>query len=285
MLENKHLVAGLNALSRAHERDFFSDGHRGAAVIAAYYLCHEQNLASGTQAVIDQCLGNDLESNDLFVPPTERHDEVVTTEDIVNVLAEKIGVFKMAGHDVIFSSAALKAFRQVPDYATPARVRGICKLVRCFDAKEVDSIAMADDVPKLEDQDDLVEFIFWEYLGCLARFKGYGQGWAGHLMTYCQALIALFEMGYRDLAHAGHPALRTMIALVRRGPQKGDRRIPDHSRNRWTPLDLEYWKVKRPTLSGLGHAYKYPYSYYNLRSRLKNRQLQEQCDAESYKIF
>jgi hypothetical protein len=36
MLEESYLVRGLNALSRAHETNYFRDGHKGAAIIAAY---------------------------------------------------------------------------------------------------------------------------------------------------------------------------------------------------------------------------------------------------------
>jgi len=285
MLDESFLLRGLNALSRAHERDFFRDGHWGAAVIAAFYLCREQNLKSATQAVIEDCLRQDLESNDLFAPLPEYSSDPGLVTDILDTLAMGIGIFKMAGHNVIFASAALKAFQLVPNAITPLRVQGLCRLIECFDSAKPEISSELEDVPSFENPSVMVEFIFREYLDSLARFKGYGQGWAGHLLTFSHALIELHDMGYTDLAIAGHPALAALVGIVRRGPSKEDRRIRDHSPTCWTPLDLEYWKEKRPGLGGLGHAFKYPYSYYNLLNRLKNTRLREKCESESYQIF
>lgn len=285
MLDESYIIKGLNALARASEQDFFRDGHRGAAVIAAYYLCHEQNLEPATQQGIAECLRTDLESNELFGPWPEETAEPELIKDILDRLAESVGIFRMVGHNVIFPSAALKAFRQVPYAITPLRVQGICRLIECFDSAEVEAFTETKGVPNFQDKDAMVEFVFREYLESLARFRGYGQGWAGHLLTFSHALIELLDMGYTHLAYAGQPALKTMISIIRRGPSKGDRRIPDHSPNRWTPMDAHYWAEKRAGLSGLGHAFKYPYSYYNLLSRLDNSGLREQCESESYKIF
>lgn len=285
MVDERYLEIGLDALSRAAERDFFSDGHRGAAVIAAYYLCKEQKLENATQEVIADSLDGDLKSKSLFEPSPEESGTPELVRDIVNTLGKNIKVFKMVGHDVIFSSAALKAFHQMPGAITPRRVQGICRLINCFDTDENSTVPAADDVPKFESRQQLVEFIFEEFLQALARYKGYGQGVAGHLLTFSQALIGLYELGYVDLANKGHPALGTMVSIARRGPSKDSRRIPDHAPNRWTPLDLRYWEEKQAGLSGLGHAFKYPYSFYNLMSRLDNQELKQRCEAESYKIF
>jgi len=38
MLNKQHLIHGLNALSRAHEGNYFNDGHRGGAIISGFYL-------------------------------------------------------------------------------------------------------------------------------------------------------------------------------------------------------------------------------------------------------
>ncbi|MHC4480619.1 MAG: hypothetical protein ACYS1C_06580, partial [Planctomycetota bacterium] len=38
------LLLGLNAMARAHELDYFVDGHRGASMVAAYALCMDNDL-------------------------------------------------------------------------------------------------------------------------------------------------------------------------------------------------------------------------------------------------
>jgi hypothetical protein len=48
-MANKRLVLlGLNALARAHELDYFADGHRGAGMVAVHLLC--VNNGHGEQA-------------------------------------------------------------------------------------------------------------------------------------------------------------------------------------------------------------------------------------------
>ena len=285
MLDESYLIRGLNALSRAHERDFFGDGHRGAALVAAYYFCHERALPSATQSVIADCLRHDLDRNDLFAPLPAQAATPELASKIVETLAVRIGSFKMAGHSVIFPSAALKAFREVPHAATPRRVEGICKLIKCFDSVKTDESAEIENIPGFDDEAEMVRFIFHEFLGALPRWKGYGQGWAGHLLTFSHALIELSDLGYGNLTKAGHPALRSLISITRRGPREGDRPIPDHLPSPWTPLDAQYWKGKRPGLNNLGHVFKYPYSYYNLLARLKDQELRGICEAQSYQIF
>ncbi len=69
------------------------------------------------------------------------------------------------------------------------------------------------------------------------------------------------------------------------GPQRTDRAIPDHRPSSLTPLHREYWERRRSVRAGLGHAFKYAYSFYNLLGRLDDEDLGARCLAESYKIF
>ena len=51
MMDRKYLMHGLDALGRAHGLDYFRDGHRGAAIVSAYFLCSA--LRAGTSRL--QC--------------------------------------------------------------------------------------------------------------------------------------------------------------------------------------------------------------------------------------
>ena len=42
--EKRLVLLGLNALARAHEMNYFNDGHRGAAMVSAYLLCVDNDL-------------------------------------------------------------------------------------------------------------------------------------------------------------------------------------------------------------------------------------------------
>ena len=50
-------------------------------------------------------------------------------------------------------------------------------------------------------------------------------------------------------------------------------------------LDVRELDGPEAGLAGLGHAFKYPYSFYNLLSRVNDPDLRKRCEAESYKIF
>ena len=52
MLEERYLLLGLNALSRAHQTNYFTDGHRGAAIVAAHYLWREVDVDKGVADVL-----------------------------------------------------------------------------------------------------------------------------------------------------------------------------------------------------------------------------------------
>jgi hypothetical protein len=43
MSDKRLVLLGLNALARAHESDYFADGHRGAGMVAAHLLCVDNN--------------------------------------------------------------------------------------------------------------------------------------------------------------------------------------------------------------------------------------------------
>ena len=56
MTNNRQLLMGLNALSRAHTLNCFADGHRGGAIVAGVYLCWEREAESGsTQNNYNHC--------------------------------------------------------------------------------------------------------------------------------------------------------------------------------------------------------------------------------------
>ena len=44
MEEQRLPLLGLNALARAHTLNYFTDGHRGAAILSAHWLCVDNEL-------------------------------------------------------------------------------------------------------------------------------------------------------------------------------------------------------------------------------------------------
>ena len=68
MLEQDYLIRGLDALSRAHETNYFTDGHRGAAIVAAYYFCREVDVEPGVADVIRDMIDAHWTHTDLCAP-------------------------------------------------------------------------------------------------------------------------------------------------------------------------------------------------------------------------
>ncbi|MDH3900313.1 MAG: hypothetical protein OEU51_04625 [Gammaproteobacteria bacterium] len=285
MLDNTCLILGLDGLSRAHGRNYFGDGHLGASVIAAYYLCHENGLEERTQNTIKSRIDHELRNDAPFLPVPDETPDAALLEQLVTTLSAGIGDLREVGHNIIFGAAALKAFRECPNAITPFRVEGICRLIDDFATTQNVSVEDDDGVPGIDDESALIEFIFGEFLRSVSLYAGYGQGWAGHLLTMGHAVIELSRLGYPDLAAPAHNAYRMYIKSIRRGPKETDRHIPDHPASALTPLDHDYWKQRKSVLSGLGHAFKYAYSFYNLISRLDNPDLKKRCLAESHRIF
>lgn len=285
MLDNSYLIMGLDGLSHAHEHRYFEDGHLATSVIAAYYLCHENQLIEHTQNVIKARIDSELRNDVLFRPAPPETADTALLEQLLDSLSSGINDLRQVGHNIIFGAAALKAFRECPEAITPCRVDGICKLLDAFQTTQNVPVAKDDGVPEVTDEDALIGFIFNEYLHSVSLYAGYGQGWAGHLLTIGHAVIELSRLGYPDLAACAHNAYRMYIETMRRGPKATDRHIPDHPVSPLTPLDADYWKRRKSLRSGLGHAFKYAYSFYNLFSKLRDPILRDRCLAESHKIF
>ncbi len=285
MLDDTYLILGLDGLSHANGPDYFRDGHLAASVIAAYYLCHENSLGEHTQDAIKSIIDRELREDPIFLPAPDEPPDAALLKQLLDTLSSGIGELREVGHNIIFGAAALKAFRQRPDAITPARVLGICRLVDDFAVTPDIGLEADDGIPGIDAAGALVEFIFNEYLRSLALYAGYGQGGAGHLLTIGHAVIELSRLGYPDLAARAHAAYRMYIGHLRRGPGVSARPIPEHPASDLTPLDQAYWERRTSVRPGLGHAFKYPWSFYSLLARLKDSVLRDRCLAESYKIF
>lgn len=285
MLDKTCLILGLDGLSRAHSGSYFADGHLAASVIAAFYLCHENGLEQRTRKLIQTRIDDELAQDTLFLPAPDEAPDAALLEQLLATLSAGIGDLREVGHNIIFGAAALKAFRDCPDAITPFRVAGVCRLIDDFATTQNVCLEDDDGVPGIDDESVLIEFIFSEFLRSVALYAGYGQGWTGHLLTMGHAVIELSRLGYPDLAARAHHAYRMYIQTIRRGPSGTDRQIPDHPPSTLTPLDHDYWKQRKSVRSGLGHAFKYAYSFYNLLAQLRNPVLRDLCHAESHKIF
>ena len=285
-LQEKRLVElGLNALARAPELNYFADGHRGASMISAHMMCADNELDEPTTARIVQLFDLNWAPTKLCEPFVEGDPVADAAGQVGRALAEGGGVLREVGHDAIFAMHAIKGFRMLPQTATAERVAGVCNLIRSI--KPWRDIAPGEDVdpPSFADTVAASRFILKEASAAIDRFQGFGQGFAGHMLTFGQSLVELAALGDVEWAESCRTAFRKYVTVTRQGPQAGDRPIKDHQPSQLRPDNPRYWQQRGDKTLGIGHVFKYPYAYYDLLARANDPELQQEFDAKAWQLF
>lgn len=283
--EQRLVRLGINALARAHEKNYFANGHRGAALISAHMMCINNRFEKTIVNRIAQLFEMNWASGSLCEPFPENDPVEDAVDQVGKALSEGSGTLREVGHDAIFAMHAVKAFRMLPETATPERVAGVCKLVRAIkpwrDVKPDEGV----DPPPFTNTALASQFVLREASDAIDRFVGYGQGFAGHMLTFGQSLVELAAMGDEEWAENCRTAFRKYVTVTRQGPQAGERRIKDHKFSELRPDDAEYWQKRSEKTLGLGHVFKYPYAYYDLVERAKDAELAKTFDAKAWQLF
>jgi hypothetical protein len=158
-------------------------------------------------------------------------------------------VLRQVGHNAIFAMRAIKAFRILPIAATPQRIDGVCALIRSFTPWRDIEPHPDVDPPPLADAAVASRFILREASDAIDRFVGFGQGFAGHMLTCGQALVELAAMGDVQWAESCRTASRKYVTVTRRGPDPDSKRYPDHKPSKSTTDRLgvlgEAWRPLR----------------------------------------
>ncbi len=279
------VLLGLNALARSPEMNYFADGHRGASLVAAHLLCVENKLDEATHARIVELFKLNWSSTKLCAPFPDAEANKADITKIGDALREGGEVLRQVGHNAIFAMLAIRAFRLLPSAATPERIDGVCRLIRSFtpwrDGKPDPKV----DPPPFAESQAASRFVLKEALASIDRFVGFGQGFAGHMLTFGQALIELAAMGDVELAESCRTPFRKYVTVTRQGPAPKDRRIPDHKPSQLRPKDKKYWQKRGDHSLGIGHVFKYPYSYYDLLRRANDPELAAAWDKKAYHLF
>ena len=276
---------GLNGLARAPEMNYFADGHRAASMISAHLMCVDNMFDDAATARIAALFEANWASKKLCQPFPDEDPVDDAVERVGKALAEGGEVLRQVGHDAIFAMHAIKGFRLLPETATKRRVDGVCQLIRSFkpwrDEKPDDDVKP----PPFSDSKAAARFILQEASAAIDRFVGFGQGFAGHMLTFGQSLVELADMGDEEWAEGCRTAFRKYVTVTRKGPQPGDRRIKDHNFSRLRPNDTQYWQKRNEKSLGLGHVFKYPYAYYDLLERAEDPELEKEFDQKAWQLF
>jgi hypothetical protein len=283
--EKRLVLLGLNALARAHEMDYFADGHRGASMVAAHLLCVDNRLDEHATARIEELFDLNWASTPLCQPFPDTDPQPERVKRIGLALADGGKVLRQVGHNAIFAMLAIKGFRLLPGAATPERIDGVCALIRSIKPwRDVEPDPNIDPPPFAETA-AASEFVLREASTTVERFVGFGQGFAGHMLTFGQALVELAAMGDVEWAESCRMAFRKYVTVTRQGPEPGAKRYPDHKPSGLRPTDATYWEKRGDHAVDIGHVFKYPYGYYDLLRRANDPDLKRDWDAKAYHLF
>ena len=284
-VEGQLVELGINALARAASMKYFADGHRGASMISASMMCTDNKFDDAAVSRIGELFDLNWANSKLCSEFQKEEPDPKAIEKVGKTLAEGGETLREVGHDAIFAMHAIKAFRMMPHTATPTRVRGVCDLIRAFkpwrDVVPAEGISL----PDFSDQRAAARFVLKEACDAIDRFIGYGQGFAGHMLTFGQSLIELASMGDVEWAEGCRTAFLKYITVTRLGPQSGDRKINEHKFSELRPDEAQYWRKRNDKSLGLGHVFKYPYAYYDLLAKAQDPVLEKEFESKAWRLF
>lgn len=285
-LDDRHLVRlGMNALARAHALNYFNDGHRGAAMISAHLMCVENNFDQPVVQRISQLFDLNWAKTKLCQPFPEEDTDPKAIEKVRLALLDGSDALREVGHNVIFASLAIKSFTIMPELATPQRVEGVCQMIRKFKPWRDEAPDDRVQPPPFSDTAAASRFVLQEASDAIDRFMGHGQGFAGHMLTFGQAMVELAADGDEELAEGCRTAFRKYVTVTRQGPGPEARKIKDKAPSKLRPNQAQYWQRRGDKAVGIGHVFKYPYGYYYLLDHAKDPQLASSLDAKAYLVF
>lgn len=271
-LDRSYLALGLNALARAHHMSSMA-GHLGASMIAGYYVAKQfPDLDPAVEAGIQDDLRrvragesvfgrrmsrkSKLADVELFEPfPKEKADETLI-DGIAEGLQKSIDKTRQSGHNVIFASLAIRALQDHPEYATPAVVDGILKLVELFQNQTPGSgyygkakgrvygneITLPEDdaTPVYVSIEGMVGAVLDEVNAHDPSIHRSGYGGLVHIINHAAAITDLAGAGYAELAARAIESHRQHLRLWKNLPNVADEKGPLKV-SKFTPFDASYW--------------------------------------------
>ena len=290
-LDPSYLEKGLTGMARS---EGWFNAHLGAAVLAGYYLCNENQLGDATIAGIKEQLDALIRVHaSQFAPFPESTADKSLIDDIPKALMPAVeGGLRAHGHAVIYASLSMRALRDAPQMAQPQLIKKLCglsgQIARQQPEKPANPAGYADSQAMIEATFD-----------SLARFKHLvGRPTVRrpnftHMTTHTEALMSLDAMGYPDLASMCHLGHRAHISASVPEFDPAEHPVDAHpatlgnvmSQSYWeSEENLNQWNKKWSESSNpngywvaFGHLFKVLYSYHRLIGRIKDQEKVSLC--------
>jgi hypothetical protein len=290
-LDDSYLEKGLVGMARS--KGWFN-AHLGAAVLAGYYMCKENQLSNGTVAGIKKQLDALIQIHETqFTPFPKMAADKSLIEEVPTALAPAVeGGLRAHGHAVIYTALSTKALRDAPHMAVSPIVKRLCDHNGVIAKKKPAQPKVRTDYT---DTQAMVEALF----DSLMRFKPLlGRPTVRrpnftHMTTHTEALISLEALGYPKLtktgqlghqAHIGepvpefdpkeHPLEKRRVSLE--GVMSEDYWENEENQKQWNKA----WNVKTNPNGywiAFGHLFKVLYSYHRLIGRIKDKEKVRLC--------
>ncbi|MDF1852829.1 MAG: hypothetical protein P1U85_18475 [Verrucomicrobiales bacterium] len=272
MIDFDYLSKGLNALARAHRMSSMA-GHLGASLIAGYFVGEqrpdlEPEVYRGIEDDLERVMrgesvfGKKMSKNskladpEMFEPfPKQKPDETLV-DGIAEELEKSIAQPRQSGHNVIFASLAIRALREHPEFATPAVVDGILKLMALFvdatpgsgyygkDRGRIQgskiTLPEEDGTAEYDDIEGMAIAIFDEAIALKPETHRIGYGGLVHVINHAAAIADLGEFGYPELVPRAVRSHRHHLRLWRSLPNVADEKGPMQV-SRFTAHTAAYW--------------------------------------------
>jgi len=222
MLPDRYLIAGLDALSRAHrtptwQLEDFKDGHRGAGLIAGYFLARDGLLEPQAETALMRALDAEWMARPLVAPMVDEPCAPSELSTLLAVAAACVGSTQGEVHHTIFLAAALKALAHRPDLITSTRIAGLCRMEAVY------RLAAAPVVPPATafDAAAFSSLVLERFCAAAQAYAGRVQNFTGHVLTFGSAVVDLHDLGYDALARqaeVGFHGYAASALLAQQGP-------------------------------------------------------------------
>lgn len=114
---------------------------------------------------------------------------------------------------------------------------------------------------------------------------GVGAGDACHILMIGLTQVELLVMDVGELAENCRKAFWKYVTVTRQRPAPTDRQVADHKPSPLRPNQQKYWDKRGDKTLGIGHVFKYPYSYYDLLRRADDPELTATFNEKAYHLF
>ena len=205
-----------------------------------------------------------------------------------NKLDRHVSQLGSGGHHTIYAALALRALRDLPEFATPSVVDGICRLLEVFAATfglaRKTPHNLEHPSPPYRSAEDIAVATLRATLCPWSHVMRVGAGNVVHWITHAEALVTLEELGHGEVARRGHAAHQLYIS---RPVAEDGAPAPERAPVDW--LGPAYWESDAPReVQGgswfFGHSFKLPYSLFRLLRCPDDRSLRSACLARAAKF-